>query len=293
MTTRIDIKKTYKLFIGGKFPRSESGRAIKLLGPNQKTPIANIARASKKDLRDAVVAATKAAEGWSTTTPYLRGQILYRAAEMLETRKSAFVEEIRLQTGTTVAKATREVEKSIDRLVWYAGWADKFTQLFGSINPVAAPYFNFTIPEPMLVVGLVAPDESPLLGLVSKIAPAIVSGNAVIVLASQTFPLCAISFGEVLATSDLPGGVVNILTGHRTELLPVLAKHMGVYGIDYSGQDAAEHKLLQHEAPENVKRITLRATPHGDDWFDDAKAQSPYFISALCEMKTAWHPIGV
>lgn len=293
MTTRIDIKKTYKLFIGGKFPRSESGRAIKLLGHDQKTPIANIARASKKDLRDAVVAATKAAEGWSTKTPYLRGQILYRAAEMLETRKSAFVEEIRLQTGAAAPKATREVEKSIDRLVWYAGWADKFASLFGSINPVAAPYFNFTIPEPMLVVGLVAPDESPLLGLVSKIAPAIVSGNAVIVLASQTYPLCAISFGEVLATSDLPGGVVNILTGHRIELLPVLAKHMGVYGIDYSGQDSAEQKLLQYEAPENVKRITLRATPHGDDWFDDAKAQSPYCISALCEMKTAWHPIGV
>lgn len=290
---RLAVKKTYKLFIGGKFSRSESGRVIKVLGPDHATLLAAVAHASKKDLRDAVVAATGAAHVWGSATPYVRGQILYRAAEMLETRKDAFVHEIRAQTGTSTAKATREVEKGIDRLVWYAGWADKFMQVFGSVNPVAAPYFNFTIPEPMSVVGLVAPNESPLVGLVSKIAPAIISGNAVVVIGSESFPLCAISLGEVFATSDLPAGVVNILTGYRRELLPILAKHMGVYGIDYSGQDRGEMQLLQQEAPENVKRLFLRPTPVGDGWFDDATAQSPYFISALCEMKTAWHPIGL
>ncbi len=290
--TRLDIKKTYKLYIGGKFPRSESGRVTKLLGPDRKTVIANVARASRKDLRDAVVAATKAAEGWSAATPYLRGQILYRMAEMLETRKLAFIDEIRAQTGTTAAKSTREVEKTIDRLVWYAGWADKFAQLFGSVNPVAAPFFNFTLPEPMLVVGLVAPEESPLLGLVSMIAPAIVSGNAVVVVASEQFPLSALSLGEVFATSDLPGGVVNLLTGQRKELLPTMAKHMGIYGLAYAGDNADEIRLVQHEAPENVKRVIIQREPRGEAWFDDT-AQSPYAITALCEMKTAWHPIGV
>ncbi len=292
-TSRLDVRKTYKLYIGGKFPRSESGRYFPLNGPDGKTLIANVAFASRKDLRDAVTAATTAAPGWASANPVLRGQILYRSAEMLEARLSAFVEELCLQTGEAPAKARREVEKSIDRLVWYAGWADKFAQLFGCVNPVAAPFFNFTLPEPMGVVGLVAPNDAPLLAVVSKIAPAIVSGNAAVLIASERFPLSALSFGEVLATSDLPSGVVNILSGPRSELLPVLAKHMGVQGIDYSGRDAAEITLLQREGAANVKRVIVRPDPHGAAWWNESAAQSPYWIESLCEMKTAWHPIGV
>lgn len=284
--SRVGVKKTYKLFIGGKFPRTESGRYFPIHG-------ANICQASRKDLRDAVVAAEKAQPGWAKATPYLRGQILYRMAEVLETRKAAFVEELTLQTGVSLAKARREVEAAIDRLVWYAGWADKFTQCFGAVNPVAAPFFNFTIPEPMGVVGIIAPDEYPLLSFVSKVAPAIVSGNAVVILASETAPLTAISFAEVLATSDLPGGVVNILTGYRSELLPIFASHMAIRGVDYSGDVAEDIATLQRDAATSVKRVVIRQEPSGDDWLDDELAQSPYWIDALTEAKTAWHPIGV
>ncbi|MBI4366103.1 MAG: aldehyde dehydrogenase family protein [Deltaproteobacteria bacterium] len=282
---RLAIKKTYKLYIDGKFPRTESGRYLEING-------ADICRGSKKDLRDAVLAARKALGGWSRRTPYLRGQILYRCAEMLETRKAAFVEELTAFAATTPVAARHEVEKAIDRLVWYAGWADKFAQSFGTVNPVAAPYFNFTLPEPLGVVGLVAPDEAPLLGLVSKIAPAIVIGNTCVAIASATSPCSAISFAEALATADVPAGVVNILTGLKEELIPVLARHMDVNGIDYSGHDAATIRLLQTEAAESVKRIVVREHPAAKEWLSDAVSQSPYWIAALAEMKTAWHPIG-
>lgn len=282
----IPIRKTYKLYINGQFPRTESGRYDPIRG-------VNICRASRKDLREAVVAARKAQTGWAQATGYLRGQILYRCAEMLETRKPAFVDELQWMTGAPIAAARSEVEKSIDRLVWYAGWTDKFAQLFGTVNPVAAPFFNFTLPEAMGVVGIVAPEEAPLLGLVSKLAPALVIGNATVVLASQKAPCSAISFAEVLATADLPAGVVNILTGVKDELIPVLAKHMDLNGIDYSGNVAATIKLLQEEASHNVKRIIVRGRPHGREWLDDRHAQSPYWIAALSEMKTAWHPIGI
>lgn len=290
---RIHVRKTYKLYIGGKFPRSESGRSLPVKAPRGKDIVAYISHASRKDLRDAVAAAQKAQAGWHKMTAYLRGQILYRVAEMVETRKSAFVDELQRTTTQTVAQARNEVEAAIDRLVWYAGWADKYVQCFGSVNPVAAPFFNFTLPEPIGVVGVIAPDECPLLGLVSKIAPAIISGNAVVVVASETAPLTAITFAEVLATSDVPAGVVNILTGLRKELLPVMAGHMGVHAIDYSGTHADEIARMQQEAPANVKRIIVRETPKGRQWFDAALGQSPYWITKLCEMKTAWHPIGL
>jgi acyl-CoA reductase-like NAD-dependent aldehyde dehydrogenase len=290
---RLGVKKTYKLFIGGKFPRTESGRAMRIMTPDGTALLANVSRGSRKDLREAVAAAEKAAPKWRTATAYLRGQILYRIAEMLETRKSAFVEELTLQTGMTAVRARREVEAGVDRLVWYAGWADKFMQCFGSVNPVAGPYFNFSLPEPMGVVGVVCPDEAPLLGCISKVAPAIVSGNAVVVLPSQVAPLSALSFAEVLATSDLPGGVVNIIAGYRKELLPVLAKHMAVAAIDYAAGSVEETKVLRAEAPANLKRLIVRDGPTDDEWLDNDLAQSPYWITALCETKTAWHPIGV
>lgn len=291
MNARLAVKKTYKLFIGGKFPRSESGRVLAYQGAKAGT-LANIARGSRKDLRDAVTAAAAAQPAWQKATPCLRGQILYRIAEMLETRIHALVGEIVAQTGESAVRARREVECCVDRLVWYAGWADKFVQCFGAVNPVALPFFNITVPEPMGVVGLVAANDTPLVGLVSKLAPAIVSGNAVVVLASELYPLSAISFAEVLATADLPGGVVNILTGQRKELLPVLAKHMGVAGIDYSGTDAAEILLLRQESAENCKRLAFCRNTR-EAWLRDDRGQDAYWITALCDAKTAWHPIGV
>ncbi|MBI4236944.1 MAG: aldehyde dehydrogenase family protein [Deltaproteobacteria bacterium] len=286
MSDRLAVKKTYKLFINGQFPRSESGRTFPVHGHN-------VSRGSRKDLREAVVAARKAQPGWQKATAYLRGQILYRVAEVLETRKAAFQEELQWLTGASAANARREVEKSIDRLVWYAGWSDKYPQVFGSVNPVAAPYFNFTLPEPIGVVGVIAPEEAPLLGLVSKLAPIIISGNTVVALASEAAPCTAISFAEVLATSDVPAGVVNILTGSKSEFIPVLAKHMDINAIDYSGQDAATIQLLQQEAAFTVKRILIRETPNDRAWWDDRVAQSPYWITEATEMKTAWHPIGL
>lgn len=284
--SRIGVKKTYKLFINGQFPRTESGRYYEVKGTN-------FCRASRKDLREAVVAARKSQTSWQAKTAYLRGQILYRCAEMLETRKAAFVEELQWMTRATSALARTEVEKAIDRLVWYAGWADKFAQAFGTVNPVAGPYFNFTIPEPMGVVGVIAPNDAPLIGLVSLIAPAIVVGNTTVVVASENAPASAISLAEVLATSDVPAGVVNILTGFKSELVPVLAKHMDVNVIDYSGELDKTVKMLQEEGAYTVKRVIVSEHPKGREWFDDKLAQSPYWITALSEMKTAWHPIGV
>ena len=262
---RLPVKKTYKLFVGGAFPRSESGRTYEAQGQN-------VARASRKDVRDAVVAARSAQPKWAGATAYNRGQVLYRIAEMMEARVPEFA---------ALCSGIDEVHRAIDRWVWYAGFADKLAQVLGSSNPVAGPYFNFTIPEPTGVVGIVAPDEPPLLGLVSRIAPALTGGNAVVALASETSPLAAIELAEAVATSDVPGGVVNLLTGRRQELAPWLASHMDVNAIDVTGADGLRAELEQ-AAAENVKRVVL----------GQADAQSLYEISAFLELKTVWHPIG-
>jgi acyl-CoA reductase-like NAD-dependent aldehyde dehydrogenase len=263
--TRLPVAKTYKLYIGGAFPRSESGRTYETEG-------ANVARASRKDVRDAVRAARSAQPKWAAMTAYNRGQVLYRIAEMLEGRRKEFAG----LTGDEV-----EVGAAIDRWIWYAGWADKLAQVLGSSNPVAGPYFNFTVPEPTGVVGIVAPEEPPLDGLVSRLAPAVVGGNAVVLLASERRPLAAKTLAEVLATSDVPGGVVNLLTGRKDELGPVLAAHMDVNAIDLSGVDG-DRAELERLAAENVKRVVR----NGD-------GQSPWHAAAFLEMKTVWHPIGV
>jgi len=262
---RLPVKKTYKLFIGGAFPRSESGRTYEAQGQN-------VARASRKDLRDAVVAARAAQPKWAGATAYNRGQVLYRIAEMMEARAGEFAE---LATGRD------EVERAIDRWVWYAGFADKLAQVLGSANPVAGPYFNFTVPEPTGVVGIVAPDEPPLLGLVSRVAPALVGGNAVVALASETSPLAAIELAEALATSDVPAGAVNLLTGFRAELALWLASHMDVNAIDVTGADGLRSDL-ERAAAENVKRVVAGLTD----------SQGLNEISAFLELKTVWHPIG-
>ncbi len=263
--SRLPVKKTYKLFIGGAFPRSESGRTYEAQGQN-------VARASRKDVRDAVKAARGAQGKWASATAYNRGQVLYRVAEMMEARLPEFA---------ALCSGKEEVERSIDRWVWYAGFADKVAQVVGSSNPVAGPYFNFTIPEPTGVVGIVAPDEPPLLGLVSRIAPALTGGNAVVALASETSPLAAVELAEVIATSDVPGGVVNLLTGQRAELAPWLASHMDVNAIDLTGADGLRADL-EVAAAENVKRVVL----------GQPDSQSLYEISAFLELKTVWHPIG-
>jgi acyl-CoA reductase-like NAD-dependent aldehyde dehydrogenase len=287
MSERLPVKKTYKLFIGGAFPRSESGRTYEAEGQN-------VARGSRKDARDAVQAARKAQPGWAAATAYNRGQVLYRLAEMMESRTSEFAE---------LCNGRDEVERSIDRVVWYAGWADKLPQVLGGSNPVAGPYFNFTIPEPTGVVAVLAPDEPPLLGLVTRLMPPLVGGNAVVAVASEPRPLAAIELAEAIATSDVPGGVVNILTGVRSDMAPTLASHMDVNAIDLCGAvcrsgagkaDAsanagsveptpADHSTeLEELAAENVKRIVRGR----------ADVQSPYEISSFLELKTVWHPIG-
>lgn len=281
---RAPILKTYKLFIGGQFPRTESGHYYQICDPRTKKPLANVCRGSRKDLREAVKAARGALSGWSGKTAYNRGQILYRMAEVLEKRKAELIEEIdSMMRAGTRKRAEQEVEQSIDRLVWYAGWSDKYQQIFGSVNPVALPYFNFTLPEPMGVVGIVCPEGQALLPLVSQLAPALIGGNTVVILASEKFPLPAITFGEVCETSDVPAGVVNILTGPKKELLPHLAKHMDVNAIHTIGPETLTVKLLQEEGSANVKRIVV----------EKSLTQSPYWITALTEMKTTWHPVGV
>ncbi len=263
--TRLPVRKTYKLFIGGAFPRSESGRTYEAEGQN-------VARGSRKDARDAVRAARAAQPKWASATAYNRGQVLYRLAEMVEARAAEFAE---LATGR------EEVERTIDRIVWYAGWADKLAQVIGSSNPVAGPYFNFTVPEPTGVVAVLAPDEPPLQGLVSRLVPPLVGGNAVVAVASETRPLAAVELAEAIATSDVPGGVVNILTGYRRELAPILAAHMDVNAIDLAGADG-DTPELERLAAENVKRVV-----HGRP-----DAQSPWEIASFLELKTVWHPIG-
>jgi acyl-CoA reductase-like NAD-dependent aldehyde dehydrogenase len=292
---RIDVRKTYKLYIGGAFPRSESGRSYVVSAANG-TPLANAPRGSRKDLRDAVRAARKAADPWAAKTAMNRGQVLYRVAELMQGRRDQFVLEVVVAEGVRDAKARELVDRAIDRWVWYAGWADKIAQVLGSSNPVAAPYFNFTIPEPTGVIGIVAPETSSLLGLVSRVAPALVAGNSVVILTSETRPLPAITLSEVLATSDVPGGVINVLTGIKTELVPVLAGHVDVDTIDVWGVPAALRTETELVAADNIKRIARRPAGIADakfDWLDDRAAERPEWIAAYLEMKTVWHPIGV
>jgi acyl-CoA reductase-like NAD-dependent aldehyde dehydrogenase len=292
---RIDVRKTYKLYIGGAFPRSESGRSYVVRGATG-DPLANACQASRKDLREAVRAARKASGGWADKTAMNRGQVLYRVAELMEGRRDQFVEEVGQAEGVSQPRARELVARSIDRWVWYAGWADKISQVLGSANPVAAPYFNFTIPEPTGVVGLVAPEKSSLLGLVSRLAPPLVAGNAVVVLASETRPLPAITLTEVLATSDVPGGVVNVLTGLKNELVPVLAGHVDVDAIDVWGVPDALRMDVELAAADDIKRLSRRPAGVTDarfDWLDDRATERPEWIAAFLEMKTVWHPIGV
>ena len=280
MVDRIDVQKTYKLFIGGAFPRSESGRTFAVVAEDGSL-IANAAQASRKDLRDGVRAARSAQSSWAGRTPYNRGQILYRVAEVMEGRRSQFVDELQ-RCGVEQRAAKSEVEQAIDCWVWYAGWCDKFVHVAGSVNPVAGPYFNFTMPEPTGVVGIVAPTSPGLLGLTSRLAPVLVSGNTAVVLAGNATPLPAISLAEVVATSDVPGGVVNILTGDSRELLPWLLGHADVNAVDLTGAPPDLDRSITDEAAGNVKRLVR----------GDADEQSPYVIADFCEMKTVWHPVG-
>ena len=287
---RLPVQKTYKLYIGGKFVRSESGR-VAAARSSDNTIAANYSRASRKDFRDAVVAARGAFGGWAKQSAYLRGQILYRAAEMLEMRKSELSAEIARADGARRGAADGEASLAIDRLVHYAGWTDKFSQLFSSVNPVASSHFNFTMPEPTGVVVVICPDEPSLVAMVSLVAPVILAGNAAIVLPSGTKPLPALTFSEIIATSDLPGGVVNVLAGERAELASHFASHMDVNAIiDASGEELVGRQL-QRGGSFNVKRYVRRdLTP--DEWSGE-QAENPYWILDSVEMKTAWHPIGL
>ncbi len=292
---RIDVRKTYKLYIGGAFPRTESGRSY-LISAADGAPVANACRGSRKDVRDAVRAARKAFPGWADRTAMNRGQVLYRVAELMEGRRDQFIAEVSQAEGSRSDRARIVVDRAIDRWVWYAGWADKIAQVLGSSNPVAGSYFNFTIPEPTGVVGIVSPETSSLLGLVSRVAPALVTGNAVVVLTSETRPLPAITLTEVLATSDVPGGVVNVITGFKKELAPVLAAHDDVDAIDVWGVEDAARREIELLATDNVKRIARRPVGVSDarfDWLDDRATERPEWIAAYLEMKTVWHPIGV
>lgn len=284
---RIGVLKTYKLYIDGKFPRTESGRYYELKSADDKL-IANISWSSRKDFRDAVTAARAAFSKWSKASAYNRGQILYRMAEMMEGRAAQFRDELE-QQGSSPSEARVEVSQSIDRLIYYAGWSDKYQQIFSSVNPVASSHFNFSMLEPTGVVSVVAPENSSLLGLISTIAPAICGGNSVVVLASNTKPLGAITFGEILATSDLPAGVVNILTGYRKEIVSHMSSHMDVNAIIYCGNDEKEISGVQENAVQNLKRVSIYSDR---DWSAE-DAQSPYMILDTQEVKTTWHPTGV
>jgi acyl-CoA reductase-like NAD-dependent aldehyde dehydrogenase len=284
--SRLAVLKTYKIYVGGKFPRSESGRYY-LLKDTAGRAIANICDCSRKDFRDAVVVARAAQSSWASRSAYNRGQILYRIAEMLEGRAAQFVDELQ-QSGLAASAARKEVQQTIDRWVHYAGWADKYQQIFSSVNPVSSSHFNFSLLEAMGVVAIIAPEESALLGLSSVIAPTICGGNACIALASHRKPLCAVTLSEVLATSDLPGGVVNILTGKRSELIPHFASHMDVNACIWCGDESEERTAIRTAAAGNVKRIVEHDRT---DWSAE-DAQSPYLILDTQEVKTTWHPIG-
>jgi acyl-CoA reductase-like NAD-dependent aldehyde dehydrogenase len=284
-TKRIEVLKTYKIYIAGQFPRTESGRYY--VAKNKAgDALANVCLSSRKDFREAVVAARGAFGGWSAKAAFNRGQILYRIAEMLEGRKAQFIDEL-IKQDSTAAQAETEVNLSIDRLIYYAGWCDKFQQVFGSVNPVASSHFNFSVPEPTGVVAAIAPQQTSLLGLVSIIAPVIAGGNTIIILASETKPLCSVTFAEVLNSSDVSGGVVNILTGKPGELAKYFADHMDVNATIYCENDAATQKMIQEKASLNVKRVLLY---NNINWNTD-EAETPYFISDTQEIKTTWHPI--
>jgi acyl-CoA reductase-like NAD-dependent aldehyde dehydrogenase len=286
-TARLDVRKTYKLYVGGAFPRSESGRTYPVRGPDGEL-LANAVLGSRKDLRDAVKAARGAQPGWAGATAYNRGQVLYRVAEILEGRRDQFEAELR---AAGEDDATGEVDAAIDRWVWYAGWADKLPSVLGGANAVAGPYFNFTVPEPTGVVGLIAPDEAPLLALVSRLAPIVVSGNAVVALASERWPLTAITLAEALATSDVPGGVVNLLTGSRAELVPWFAGHRDINALDLTGVDDPELATeAERAAADSVMRVARAVGPEAD--WRSPTAESPYVISSFLEHKTVWHPKG-
>ncbi len=283
--TRLEVLKTYKIYIGGQFPRTESGRYYT---PKNKAgqALANVCLSSRKDFREAVVSARNAFGGWSAKAAFNRGQILYRIAEMLEGRKAQFIDEL-VKQDSTAKQAEEEVNTCIDRLIYYAGWCDKFQQVFGAVNPVASSHFNFSVPEPTGVVSIIAPQQTSLLGLVSVIAPVIAGGNTCIVLASETKPLCAVTFAEVLNSSDVSGGVVNILTGKPSELVKFFADHMDVNSIIYCETDVETKKLIQEKAALNVKRVVLYDKIK---WNTD-EAETPYFIMDTQEIKTTWHPI--
>jgi acyl-CoA reductase-like NAD-dependent aldehyde dehydrogenase len=287
---RLDVRKMYKLYIGGAFVRSESGRSEPLW--DGKAFGANIARASRKDVRDAVVAARAAQGKWWKTAPATRALICYRLAEMMEGRRDEFVERVREGADCSAAQAEAEVTAAIDRIVWYSGWCDKYQALLSTRNPVTGPHFNFSTVEPSGVIGVLAPDRPGLLGLVSVVLPPLVSGNALVVVASETDPRTAIIFAEALATSDIPAGTVNILTGHRSELAPILAKHMDVNGLGFEDDDREQTTLLQKASADNVKRTHLWPKRSTEDWFS-SDVQSLDEVSAYCEVKTIWHPAGV
>jgi acyl-CoA reductase-like NAD-dependent aldehyde dehydrogenase len=284
--SRVPVAKTYKIYIDGKFPRTESGRYFTLEGGKGRV-IANVCRGSRKDFRNATVAARKAQAGWAGNNAYLRGQILYRIAEMLEGRREQFIAELKLQ-GVTQRAAQQEVDTSIDRLIYFAGWADKYQQVFSAVNPVASSHFNFSVLEPTGVVSIIAPDESGLLGLVSNVAPTIVGGNSCVVLASESMPLSAVSFAEVLHASDVPAGVVNIITGLRSELTEHFASHMDVNAIVFCDGARKTAKTVQELAADNIKRVIARADI---DWSRES-SQHPYLIRDTQEVKTTWHPVG-
>lgn len=288
MSDRIEIKKTYKTYIGGKFPRTESGRFYKVTDKEDRL-LANACRCSRKDVRDAVVAARKAFDGWKNRTAYNRGQILYRIAEMLEGRKAQFVEELTI-LGSSEKAAKNEVGETIDRLIYFAGWSDKYQQVYSTVNPVASSHFNFSIPDPMGVVSILAPTGSALLGLISVVAPVIVGGNTCVVLASKEAPNVAISFAEVLHSSDVPAGVVNLLTGFRDELIPHLSSHMDVNAFFYTDKSIGDEmqKQIDENAALNVKRVVFEPV---EDWEESGTAD-PELIMNFQEIKTTWHPVG-
>jgi acyl-CoA reductase-like NAD-dependent aldehyde dehydrogenase len=287
---RLPVLKTYKLFLGGAFPRTESGRSWPVEGRNGEV-FAHLCLGSRKDLRNAVVAARKAQDGWSRRDAYNRGQVLYRMAEMLEGKTAEFASAMAETVPGGVRRARKEVEAAVDRLVAYAGWADKFSQVLGCNNPVAGPFYNFTVAEAMGVVGVVAPKEEPLLGLVSLLAPVLVAGNAAVVIGSETDPLATALFGEVCATSDVPAGVVNLITGKRKELLEVMASHRDIDGLAAAQCSKAERITLESGVAENLKRVTIEKAK-GKDWYDVEQMHSPYRIQPFVEMKTIWHPSG-
>ncbi len=291
MTDRIAVTKTYKLYINGAFPRSESGRTIPVLDKKDRL-YCYVCSASRKDLRNAVEAADKSISGWANRSPYNRGQILYRMAEMLEGKIDEFAYAIALTVDGGVRRAKKEIEAAIDRLIAYGGWADKYSQILGCNNPVAGPFYNFTIPNPTGVVGVIAPDEQPLLGLISLIAPVLCSGNAIVALGSDIHPLASAILGEVIATSDVPAGVINILTGDRSELISHFAEHRGISAIHAANLSKDQAACLRLGACENVKRVHVRNIK-SDQWYDVFDMHSPWCIEPFVEMKTIWHPAKI